>query len=96
MGTSCKWQILCSCPTVINNMTPDLSVESSPVRSLPKPYFSSVEIKKLLSNAFSKSIITKKSSNFFSVAICIISDIDLPPSPICMSFFKIHRLLRRN
>ena len=48
---------------------------------------SSVEIRKLWSNesnAISMYIVTRKPSNLFNLVISIISDINLPPSTICL------------
>ena len=55
------------------------------IKSLQKPYFSSVEIRKLWSNesnAFWMSITTRKPSNFFTLSIFVTSDINLPLSPM--------------
>ena len=55
------------------------------IKSLQKPYFSSMEIRKLWSNesnAFWMSLTTRKPSNFFTLSIFVTSDINLPLSPM--------------
>ena len=89
-SASPEWEILCSCTTVNKTwLHTNLSIEPLPIKAifLRKPYFSSVNNRKLWSNQWNTSwmyLTIKNLSAFLILAISAASDICLQLSPICL------------